>query len=368
MKITELHVYGVDLHIANGPYVMSGSSLERVDSTIVELVTDTGLKAYGETCPVGPTYQPEHALGARAALAEMGPHLIGTDALNAGTLHRTMNHHLNGHNYAKAAIDVAHWDLLGKALGARVCDLFGGALREEVPAYYAISVGAPDDVACQALEQSRQGYGRLQIKVGGRPIALDIETIHKVWEAVGRSVRLVADANRAWTSRDALHISKACRDIPIILEQPCNTMAETARVRRMLEHPVYLDESTEDLDDILSAVGSGLCDGFGFKIGRLGGLSSLRTARDICKSRSLPHTCDDGFGGDIIAAACVHAGATVEAHLNEGVWIAEPYLASHYDPEGGIAVSHGKISVPMGTGLGVNPSADHLGTPIASYG
>ena len=368
MKIRELHVYRVDLPIANGPYVMSGSSLERVDSTIVELVTDTGLRAYGETCPVGPAYQPEHALGARAALAEMVPHLIGTDPLNAGSLHRTMNRHLNGHNYAKAAIDVAHWDLLGKALGARVCDLLGGALSEEVPAYYALSVGAPDDVACKALEQSRQGYGRLQIKVGGRPVELDIETIRKVWEAVGRTARLVADANRAWTGRDALQLSKACRDIPIVLEQPCNTMAETARVRPLLEHPVYLDESTEDLDDVLSAVGSGLCDGFGFKIGRLGGLSSLRTARDICRSRSLPHTCDDGFGGDIAAAACVHAGATVEAHLNEGVWIAEPYLASHYDPEGGIAVSHGRISVPRGAGLGVNPSPDRLGAPVASYG
>ena len=115
MKIAELHVHRIDLPIRNGPYVMSGASLESVDSTVVELVTDTGLKAYGETCPVGPAYQPEHALGARAALAEMAPHLIGEDPLNANRLHRTMNERLNGHNYAKAVIDMAHWDLLERS-------------------------------------------------------------------------------------------------------------------------------------------------------------------------------------------------------------------------------------------------------------
>ena len=347
---------------------MSGASLESVDSTVVELVTDTGLKGYGETCPVGPAYQPEHALGARAALAEMAPHLIGEDPLNANRLHRTMNERLNGHNYAKAVIDMAHWDLLGKVHGARVCDLLGGAVLEDVPSYYAISVGEPGEVARIALERRRQGFPRLQLKVGGRSVDADIETIRRVWEAVGRTVRLVADANRGWTTRDALHLSKACADIPIVLEQPCDTMAEIASIRSQLEHPVYLDESTESLGDVLNAIGSGLCDGFGFKAGRLGGLSHLRTARDICRARSLPHTCDDSFGGDVSAAACVHAGATVEAHLNEGVWISEPHVGFHYDPEGGIAISDGRIALPVGPGLGVTPSPDRLGPPVASYG
>ena len=368
MKIAELHVYRIDLRLISGPYIMSGARLDTVDSTVVELVTDTGLKGYGETCPVGPTYQPEHALGARAALAEMAPHLIGDDPLKTGRLHRNMDAHLNGHNYAKAAIDIAHWDLMGKVHDARVCDLLGGAVVDKVPSYYALGIGEPDEVARLAVDKARQGYQRLQLKVGGRTVDADIETIHKVWEAVGRRVRLVADANRSWTSRDALLLSKACAGIPIVLEQPCNTMAEIAGIRRQLDHPVYLDENTQGLGDILNAIGSGLCDGFGFKVSRLGGLSNLRTARDICKVRSLPHTCDDGFGSDIISAACAHAGATVEPHLNEGVWISEPYHETHYDPHGGIAVSNGHIVLPEGPGLGITPAPDRLGMPFASYG
>lgn len=368
MKIAELHVYRIDIRLTNGPYVMSGATLDALDSTVVEMVTDTGLRGYGETCPAGPTYQPEHALGARAALAEMAPHLIGEDPLKAGGLHRNMDAHLNGHNYAKAAIDIAHWDLMGKVHGARVCDLLGGAVTETIPSYHAIGIGEPDEVARLAVDKARQGFPRLQLKVGGRPVDADIETIRKAWEAVGTTVRLVADANRSWTSRDALYVSKACAGIPVVLEQPCNTMAEIAAIRRQLDHPVYLDENTQGLGDVLDAIGAGLCDGFGFKVTRLGGLGNLRTARDICKVRSLPHTCDDGFGGDIISAACAHAGATVEAHLNEGVWISEPYHEAHYDPHNGIAVSNGHIALPTGPGLGITPAPDRLGMPVASYG
>ena len=368
MKIAELHVYHVDIRLVHGPYIMSGARIDALDSTVVELVTNTGLKGYGETCPVGPTYQPEHALGARAALAEMAPYLIGEDPLKTGRLHRNMDDHLNGHNYAKAAIDIAHWDLMGKAHGVRVCDLLGGAVAGSVPSYYALGIGEPGEVARLAVDKASQGYPRLQLKVGGRSVDADIETIHRVWEAVGRRVRLVADANRSWTTRDALYVSKACAGIPIALEQPCNTMAEIAGIRRQLDHPVYLDENTQCLGDVLDAIGAGLCDGFGFKVSRLGGLSNLRTARDICKVRSLPHTCDDGFGGDIIAAACVHIGATVEQHLNDGVWISEPYHEMHYDPQGGITVSNGHIALPDGHGLGITPAPDRLGMPVASYG
>ena len=368
MKIAELHVYRIDIRLTNGPYVMSGATLDTLDSTVVELVTDTGLKGYGETCPAGPTYQPEHALGARAALAEMAPRLIGEDPLNANGLHRTMDARLNGHNYAKAMIDIAHWDLLGKVHGARVCDLLGGAVTERIPSYYAIGIGEPDEAARLAVDKARQGFPRLQLKVGGRPVDADIETIRKVWEAVGTTVGLVADANRSLTARDVIHLSKACAGIPIVLEQPCNTMAEIAGIRPQLNHPVYLDENTQSLGDVLDAIGAGLCDGFGFKVSRLGGLGNLRTARDICKVRSLPHTCDDGFGGDIISAACAHAGATVETHLNEGVWISEPYHEMHYDPRGGIAISNGHIVLPPGPGLGITPAPERLGTLVASYG
>lgn len=367
MKITEVHVYQVDLPVKDGPYTMANAVVHALDSTLVKLVADNGLTGWGETCPGGPTYQPHHARGARAALEEMGSGLIGTSPLQIGRLHRTMNGLLNGHAYAKAAIDIAAHDLMGKHYGMRVCDLLGGAETERVPSYYATGIGAPDDIARIALERKKEGYPRLQIKVGGRPVELDIETLRKVWEKAGPDVRLAADANRAWTSRDALRVSRECTDIPLVLEQPCNTLEEIAAVRPQIVHAIYLDEAADSLNTVLRAVGSGLCDGFGMKVTRIGGLAPFRAFRDVCETRAMPHTCDDSWGGDIIAAACTHIGATVAPRLLEGVWLAAPYIDGNYDPENGIRIEGGHIRLPDGPGLGVAPDEAVLGRPVASF-
>ena len=367
MKITEIHIYALDLPVQDGPYTMSNAQVWSLDTTLVKLVADNGLVGWGETCPVGPTYQPHHAKGARAALAEMAQGLIGANPLTPIQLRRKMDGLLNGHQYAKAAIDIAAHDLMGKHYGVRVADLLGGAVVESVPSYYATGVGAPNDIARLAEEKVRQGYPRLQIKIGGRPAEIDIETVRKVWERVGGKVRLAVDGNRGLTTADALRLSRECRDIPFIMEQPCNSIEEIASIRAQLGHGVYIDENGTDLATIIRLVGQGLCDGFGMKVTRIGGLSAMATFRDICEARSMPHTCDDAWGGDIIAAACTHIGATVRPNLSEGVWLAAPYIDGHYDQERGITIENGHIALPEGPGLGIIPDEDRFGAPVASY-
>lgn len=141
-----------------------------------------------------------------------------------------------------------------------------------------------------------------------------------------------------------------------------------AVVRARLRHPVFLDENADTLGTVLRAVGDGLCDGFGMKVTRIGGLSPMRTFREICRVRSLPHTCDDSWGGDVVAAACTHIGATVDPRLLQGVWLAVPYIDGHYDRRNGIDIVSGHIDVPSEPGLGVVPDDDNLGQPIASFG
>ena len=179
MKIKKIHIYQYDLPVKNAPYTMAGVQILALDTTLVKLVADNGLIGWGETCPLGPTYAEAHAKGARAALAEMAPGLIGTDLLPL-TIHRKRNSLLKGHNYAKAAIDIVTYDLLGKATGMRVADILGGAVTENVPSYYACGIDTPDDTARLAAEKRAQGYSRIQLKVGGRPVDIDIEVVHKV--------------------------------------------------------------------------------------------------------------------------------------------------------------------------------------------
>jgi L-alanine-DL-glutamate epimerase-like enolase superfamily enzyme len=160
----------------------------------------------------------------------------------------------------------------------------------------------------------------------------------------------------------------ACKDIPFVLEQPCSTIDEIASIRAQVSHPIYLDESTESPNDVLRAIAMGICDGFGLKLSRLGGLTPFATVRDICAMRSLPHTCEDTWGGDIAAAACIHIAATVEPRLLEAVWTAGSYIEQHYDPENGVAIEGGHFAVPKGVGLGITPDESLFGEPVASFG
>ena len=153
-----------------------------------------------------------HAKGARAALEEMAPGLIGC-SIEPKVIHAKMDSLLNGHNYAKAAIDIASHDALGKILGVSVSSLLGGALRKKVPSYYATGVGPTDEVLRVVREKILEGYPRIQIKVGGKPIESDIETIKKVWESIeGKDIRMAVDANRGWSTEEAIQVSRECSD------------------------------------------------------------------------------------------------------------------------------------------------------------
>ena len=127
MKITRIIAYRVELPLHEGSYKWSGGkSVTVFDSTIVAVETDEGITCHGEVCPLGPFYLPAYAAGARAGIAELGPHLLGEDPTEIDKLNLRMDSALQGHPYVKSAIDIACWDLLGKLTGQPVCVLLGG--------------------------------------------------------------------------------------------------------------------------------------------------------------------------------------------------------------------------------------------------
>jgi len=367
MRISEIHIYQKDLPVVDGPYTMSTMTLHSMDTTIIKMVSDTGLVGWGEVVPLGPLYQPQHARGARAAIDEMAPALIGQDCLAPLLLRRRMDELLNGHLYAKAGIEIAQMDLMARHYGVKVCDLLGGAAVERVPAYYATGIGTPDETARLAKDKADQGYRRIQMKAGGRDVSIDVAVVRKVWEAVGGRVQLVVDANRGMTASDAKRLSLSCSDIPFALEQPCRTMEEIVSIRSQVVHPIILDECLEGPNDVLRAISMNACDAFGLKITRMGGLNAMATIRDICSARSIPHTCEDSWGGDILAAAIVHVAATAEPRLLEAAWTAGNYIEENYDPENGIRVEGGYFKLPGGPGLGIFPDEDRIGELQLSY-
>lgn len=363
MRIRKISVFAHELEVVNGPYVFSSGSMDALTTYLVKIETDNGLTGWGETCPLGPAYQPAHALGAEAGLRELAPKLIGTEATPRAAM-ALMDRSLDGHNYVKAAIDVALYDLMGKAAGLPVSTLLGGALRPRIPSYYAISLMDPDPTAEVVREKQREGYTALQIKIGSGDVVKDAEVLRAAWDARARGVAIAADANRAMTAAETIQLSHLIRDIPIALEQPVRTMEEVASLRGRLCHPLYLDETTIEPGVVLGAFGRDYCDGLGMKITRIGGLGNMAAVRDMAEARRAMISVDDSWGGDVIAAACAHMGATVRPELFRGTWLAAPYIDHHYDPADGISIRDGWIDVPTAPGLGVTPDETLFGDPI----
>lgn len=306
MKIARIFAHRVDLPLVEGSYKWSGGkSVNVFDSTIVGVETECGLVGYGEVCPLGPFYLPAYAEGVRAGLRELAPHLIGYDPRELAKLNHRMDAALKGHPYVKSGIDIACWDILGKATNLPVCVLLGGRYGESIRLYRAISQTPPDEMAANVASYRQQGYTRFQLKVGGNPDE-DIQRIHAARSIIQPSDRLVADANTGWTQHEAVRVVRAVSELDVYIEQPCLTYEECLAVRRNTTHPFVLDENIDGLDMLLRAKADLAMDVVNLKISKLGGLTKTKQARDLCVSMGIAMTLEDSWGGDITTAAIAH--------------------------------------------------------------
>ncbi len=363
MKITRVFAHRVELPLHEGSYKWSGGkSVSVFDSTVVGIETDAGLIGYGEVCPLGPFYLPAYAEGVRAGLREFAPHVIGMDPRELQKLNQRMDAALKGHPYVKSGIDVACWDLLGKATGLPVCVLLGGRFGESVRLYRAISQESPEAMAAKVAGYRAEGYTRFQLKVGGDS-DVDIERIRAVRAMLASTDRLVADANTGWTQHEAMRVIRAVRDVDVYIEQPCLSYEECLAVRRHCEHPFVLDENVDSLDMLLRAKADLAMDVVNLKISKLGGLTKTKQARDLCVGMGIAMTLEDSWGGDITTAAIAHLAHSTPEEFRFTSTDFNSYVTVS-TAEGAPQREHGFMAASAAPGLGIAPKLDVLGKRV----
>ncbi|MDR7543582.1 MAG: mandelate racemase/muconate lactonizing enzyme family protein [Armatimonadota bacterium] len=364
MRVTRIEVYGYDLHYIGVEYVMSGGRAVRaLPSTVVRIMTDQGIDGWGETCPLGQTYLPAFAEGARAALRELAPALIGTDPRNLAMVWERLDRTLRGHLYAKSPLDVACWDLLGRATGQPLATLLGGRRQERYPLYVAIPLGSADEMAAHVLAQRAAGIHRFQLKIGADPRE-DAARVRHVVEVTDADDVVIADANGGWRVQDAITAARLLEPLErVYLEQPCPTLEECAAVRRTTTLPMICDEIVTDTPSLLAAVQQAGASGVNLKISRVGGLSAARIIRDVCEALGTSLTIEDTWGGDLTTAAVSHLAATVRPELLFTVSFMNDWTREHiagYQPRS----RDGWGAPPSGSGLGVEVDVEALGRPL----
>src|SRR5262245_38037 len=363
MKITGIRAYQIDLPLHEGSYKWSGgNSVSVFDSTIVAVDTDEGLTGWGEVCPLGPAYLPAYARGARTGIAELAPQLLGLDPRELGQLNRQMDSAMRGHPYVKTAIDVACWDLLGKATNLPVATLMGGHVGPDFALYRAISQESPKEMAKKVAGYRKEGYHKFQLKVGGDPDT-DIDRIRAVSAELTRGDVLIADANTGWTQHAAIRVADAVKDVDVYIEQPCMTYDECRAVREHTNRPFVLDELIDGLDMVVRAAADRAMDVINLKISKVGGLTKARQIRDLCVSLGIAMTIEDTWGGDITTAAIAHLAHSTPTQFLFSSTDFNSYVTVSF-ADGAPRRTGGRLAASREPGLGVRPDLVMLGEPV----
>ena len=364
MKIARVEVYGLDLTYVHGQYVMSGGRvIESLPTTYVRVITDDGISGWGEVCPLGTTYLPSHAGGARAALELLGPAIIGLDPTDLGAVNEAMDRALMGHEYAKSPVDVACWDVLGKATGLSVATLLGGRRQERFPLYMAVPLGSPEEMTDYVLARRAEGIHRFQLKIGGDP-NVDGRRARQVIEATGDEDVVVADANYGWRLNDAITAARLMNDLPrLYFEQPCPTMEECIEVRKHTTLPMVYDEIVHDVPTMLRAVHDGGAGAFNLKVSKVGGLTKAKLMRDLAQDLGIQVTIEDTWGGDVVSATSAALAASTRPEALLTVSFMNDWTNEHvagYQPRS----VNGFGSAPTAPGLGIEVDVSVLGAPL----
>ena len=367
MKITRISVYQVDLPLEH-PYWLSGGRLkfECLDATLIKIETDVGIIGWGEGTPWGHTYVPAHGPGIRAGIETMASFVLGLDPRRLLDIERAMDLALPGHLYAKSPIDMACWDIAGKAAGLPIADLMGGGSRTPRP--IASSVGAKTvEETREVIQRYRdRGYVAHSVKIGGdveRDVARvrDVESIRLPGEIV------LYDVNRGWTRQQALRVMQATEDLKVMFEQPGETLDDIAAIRPLHSAPVSVDESLVTLQDAARIARDGLAEIFGIKLNRVGGLTKAARMRDV----ALAHGIDMfvmATGGSVLAdTEALHLAATIPDINCHAVWACQDMLTVDIADGRGPRNKAGHLHLPEEPGLGVEPNEDQLGHPVAVY-
>jgi len=362
VRVTAVRAHAVDLQLAEGSYSWNTQSFPAFDSTIVEIETDEGITGYGEICPLGPGYMPSFAEGARAGMAVLAEALLGLDPTKPNVVAAAMDTALKGHPYAKSGLDLAIWDLAGKAAGVPVSTLLGGAFRDRVRLFRVISRDEPAAMVERLLEARERGFRQYQMKVG-TGVAEDLARMHAITNELRDDEVLAADANTAWSRAEAMQIAAAVADLPLAIEQPCLRYDECLAVRPHLARPMILDEVMDSRDAIRQGAADGAMDIINLKISRFGGLTGAMRARDLCLDLGITMTIEDTWGGEIATAAIAHLAASTPEH---GHFQSSAFHDYHTNAiaTGGPVVADGHMSVPAGPGLGVTPLPELLTAAI----
>jgi L-alanine-DL-glutamate epimerase-like enolase superfamily enzyme len=324
------------------------------ETVLVRVECDDGSIGWGEAPPTL-AITGDSMGGIEAFIDWMGPQLVGEDPTRLERIMAVLHRGSVRNTSAKAALDMAIYDLASKAAGLPLYRFLGG-FRDGLETDYTVSVNPPEEMGEDAARFVSEGYKLLKIKVGGGELAEDLRRIEAIRKRVGSEVGLKLDANQAWDAKGAVAAIRTIEKEGLgveLVEQPVKAwdLEGLERVTKSVDMPIMADESVFSPEDAAALLRRGAADLINIKLMKAGG---LHRAIAICKAA-------ESFGVPCMVGSMIesHVGVTAAAHLAAAMRnvvtcdLDAPILMASNPVRGGIAYEGMKISLPQTPGLGI---------------
>lgn len=366
LRVSRITTDIVDLPLIR-PHQFANHRITHQAYLLVTVHTDSGICGVGEgVSPGGPWWSGESIEGQQQMVERyFGPALVGHDAGDLSGALSTMDLTAHGNSFAKAAVEMALIDALGRALGVPAHFLLGsGAVRSALPVRWALSARGTDDVVEEARQRRAEGHDSFKLKMGSLDVDEDIRRVLSVVEAVGEDVGWSVDPNAAWDFRTAVWALLELESGGIdLIEQPVDRRdhhAMAAIRERLTRARLMADESVCDPRTALEVMQTRACDAISVKVGKSGGLLRAAATSTIAAAAGA-----SSYGGTALETSL---GTAASAHLFAA--LPEPFLgcelvgplllASDITVEP-VTYRGGHLIVPEGPGLGVDLDPDAVG-------
>lgn len=356
MRITGVEIIPIRLPLIE-PFVISYGTFPNVESVLVRIETDAGVTGWGEGTP-DPHVTGETFGAVVETLKMLAPALIGRDPRDRSGAMRAVAARAGGVPTAKAALDIALHDLVGRAAGLPVWALLGGRAKDALTISRVVSLKAPDAMAADAVRHVEHGFRTVKLKVGvAENPRSDIQRVAAVREALGPDIRIKIDVNQGWrTAGVAIPTARAMVPYdPEYIEQPVDwrDLDGLAEVRRASGLPVMADEALHDARDALRAVQLRACDLINIKLMKSAGLLGALAMNAIAETAGIVCQVGTMVESSIASAAGLHLALALEnvktVEMGGPIMLADDIgpLRHYYDRD--------RVTVPDGPGLGFDP-------------
>ncbi|MBU2511007.1 dipeptide epimerase [bacterium] len=359
MKITEIQIGHLPIPLLK-TFKTALRTIDQIECLVVRMKTDSNLIGWGDSAPTA-VITGDTTESIKGAISHIRPLLLGQNILDIETIGQKIQNSMVGNFSAKAALDMAVYDLLAKSYQVPLYQLLGG-FRNQLTTDYTISIDDPEVMAKESQEMVSQGFKILKTKVGSA-VQTDIQRLCAIREAVGPEIKILVDANQGWKPKEAVNAVRLLQQAGVNLEfveQPVKRedFEGLRYVREHIDIPVVADESAFSPQDVLRLVKMHAVDGINIKLMKCGGIYQALKMVAIAESADITCMVGSMMEGPIGVTAIAHL-AMAKSIITD-VDLDAPLFCKEYPVKGGIIYKGAHLTLPEKPGLGVEPDVTRI--------